>query len=827
MTLGDFSSGILFLLSYTMKNKTIKLILISFVILGCSDSTNLARLARESEFSYKKAIQGYQRLLARDKRKISHRLENRGLASDSQSHRLELARIYYNHGDYENAVETLKNAQGLSARKLLAVCFYKTGDYTQALGIFDKLGKMQDAEYLYYYGLTCQKHNLYEQALDIFSQVKDKEYSLKAKERIAAISGLAEGYFKALDPALKDAVAGITQEKYPLAGAVVILADETMALKPDATLVSDARYVIKILNERGKQDFSEIVIGYDSTYERVEVVYARTIKPSGEVVMVGEKDIRDVSRYLNFPLYSNARARIISMPEIAEGSIVEYKIKTTQSQLINKKDFDLSYSLQENEPVISAQFKVSIPKNRDLKVKILNPEYNPKNFNLAPVISETAQEKIYAWDFKNIPQIEIEPNMPAPAEINSIILASTFNSWDEIYAWWWNLAKDRISPDKAITEKVNELIKGKKDKEEIIRAIYNYCAQEIRYVGIEYGQAGYQPHLASEIFKNKYGDCKDKAILFIAMLKSAGIEGYPVLIGTRGTPATQEDFPAVNFNHCIAAVELGGKLAFLDITAEVCSFGDLPSDDQERRVLVFKKDKYELLNTPLLNPEQNRVDSKTRITLFKDESISAEREVATLGQFDQAQRYWLRYTPPNLIEQALLEKIQAMAVSGGLGKYNYENSQDLNLPIKLTYEFKGKNFFSRAGRARILPQFARLDTSIVAKDRRSYPLELGQPNVNEAYSEIKLADNLNVKYLPDGLDVQSPWMDYLVSYVLKDKNIKVYQKQILKRREVLREEYPGFKKFLEGLAIRLDEHIILEKENGREKRKRQENRPGF
>jgi hypothetical protein len=585
--------------------------------------------------------------------------------------------------------------------------------------------------------------------------------------------------------------------------------------------------MVKILNERGKNDFSEIVLGYDSTYEKVEIEYARTIKPSGEVVAVGEKDIRDVSRYLNFPLYSNARARIISMPEIAKGSIVEYKIRATQSQLINKDDFDIAYNLQETGPVVSARFAISIPKNRNLRIKPLNPEYNPKNFNLSPVITESEEEKIYRWEFKDIPQIEAEPNMPPLQEINPLILASTFDSWDEIYKWWWGLSKDRISPDKAITDKVYQLIQGKKTPEEKIRAIYNYCAQEIRYVGIEYGQAGYQPHPAPEIFKNKYGDCKDKAILFIAMLKAAGIEAFPVLIGTRGTPVMEEDFPAVNFNHCIAAVELNNRLIFLDITAEVCSFGDLPSDDQKRRVLIFRKDAYEIADTPLAAPEGNRVKSKSQLAIAADETVRAQRTVETFGQFDQAQRYWLRYTPPNLIEQGLKEKIQSMVTSGDLITYRYENSDDLNLPIRLTYEFKGKNFLSRAGKARIIPQLANVDTSLVAKDSRVYPLELGNPSLNETHLEITLADDFAIEYLPESLDVKSKWLDYLVSYELKGRTLAVSQKQAVKTRQVPREEYADFKKFLEDLAIKSDEHTILEKKNGKKEKKGQGNRLRF
>ena len=120
-----------------------------------------------------------------------------------------------------------------------------------------------------------------------------------------------------------------------------------------------------------------------------------------------------------------------------------------------------------------------------------------------------------------------------------------------------------------------------------------------------------------------------------------------------------------------------------------------------------------------------------------------------------------------------------------------------------------------------------MDTSLVAKDRRGYPLELGNPSLNETYSEITLADDFVVKYLPESLDAQSRWMDYLVSYELKGRTLRVSQKQLVKTRQVLREEYPDFKKFLEDLAIKVDEHIILEKKNGKKEKKGQGNRLRF
>ena len=768
------------------------------LLTGCTEQPGSPKaLALHAALLYKKAVKGYEKIVMKNPR--------------NEGARLALAKLYAEHGDYQNVVSMLNDAQEPTAKQLLAICLYKSGEYTRALSMFDRLGKIDDPEYLYYYGLTCQQHNLYEQALALFKQIKNTPYLALAKERLASIERQSTEYLSSLEPEFKNAIIEATKEKYPLAGAAVILADETLRLTLENTLISEARYIIKILNDRGKNDFSEIVIGYDSTYETVEVTDAKTIKPNGEAVSVGEKDIRDVSRYMNFPLYSNARARIISMPEITEGAIIEYKVRSTQSQLINKKDFTTAYTIQENEPIVFGRFTLRIPEERELKIKILNPRYNTLNFTLDPRRSNERGEKAYAWEFRDIPQIELEPNMPPVSEITPILLISTFTSWDEIYRWWWDLAKDRMSLDSAIIEKANELIKGKNTPEEKIRAIYNYCVQEIRYVGIEYGQAGYQPHQAQEIFKNKYGDCKDKAVLFVAMLEAAGIPGHLVLIGTYGTPVTSEDFPAVNFNHCIAAVELDKKLVFLDITAEVCSFGDLPADDQERKVVVFKKDGYTIVSTPVIPPEGNFINYVTRITLQDDETITASRQVRGLGEFDQMQRFWLRYTPANLIEQGLKEKVQSMVTSGNLLAYEYENADTLDKPIKLTYTFEGRNFLSRAGNARILPQFAQQDTSSVAKDSRLYPLELGSPSLMESVFEMVLPKTIKVKYLPKTFTIKNQWGEYVLMYSVKGKTLTVTQRQVSSVKQIPKEEYSQFKKFLEDLAIQADEHVILEK----------------
>ena len=61
-----------------------------------------------------------------------------------------------------------------------------------------------------------------------------------------------------------------------------------------------------------------------------------------------------------------------------------------------------------------------------------------------------------------------------------------------------------------------------------MKILANYMQRNIRYVAIEVGIGGFQPHPAADVFAHQYGDCKDKATLLSTMLKQIGIDSYYV-----------------------------------------------------------------------------------------------------------------------------------------------------------------------------------------------------------------------------------------------------------------------------------------------------------
>jgi len=786
--------------------KILCILCITFLLSGCGNfkADNSAKLkladyyAAQADKYNNRSVQLYQGLI------------NSGIRPDlKEAIRLKLSSLYLRIGSYQEAADCLKGIQSQEAQKKLAAAYFKNSQFSDALAQFDKLGKLPDDEYLYYYGQTLEKHNLYDKALSVYALINKKSDNYdKAVERINAIN-LSEVASSSgnLSEIIRNAP---SQEDYPEAGAVILLADEEFEVFSDDTARYDAHMMVKVFNERGKEEFSELQIGYDSTFEEVKIDFARTIKPDGTAVYAGDKNMRDVSIYLNYPLYSNARAKIVSMPEVTDGAIIEYRVSVFHKQLVNKNDFIINYSAQEGEPIKSARFKIKIPKDREINYKAINSQYNKFSADLNPAVSIEGDEKVFSWQMENIPEIIPEPDMPPESRSNPIVMISTFNSWDEIYKWWYDLYKDKIKIDGDIQDKINELVKGKNTDEDKMRAIYNFCAKDIRYVAVEYGQAGYEPHDARDIFKNKYGDCKDQAILLVAMLRSQGIKAYPVLIGTYSSLDLNEDFPSIAFDHCIAAADSNGKWIFMDPIGETVPLGDLPAMDQDRLVFAVLDDGYKIMPTPLFAPEKNYSYLSMQIKIRKDGSIYAKRRVDAGGAIQQVQRYWLQFTKPKLIEEALKSTASGMAAGARLIKYNIENADDLDKDIVLEYEFEAPDFLAKAGKSRLVPQLGGIGISSVVKEERDYPLEypIGSESVTKISMEIPA--NLSVKSVPQDVKVNSKWFDFENVYKREANIISFYEKYKFKAKVITQKEYSGYKELVEDIVRKTNQNIILE-----------------
>ena len=562
--------------------------------------------------------------------------------------------------------------------------------------------------------------------------------------------------------------------------------------------------IAKIFNDRGKRRFGEIYLGYDSTYETMKIEYARTIKPDGTLVAVGEKAMREVTPWAQYPLYSNVKTKIISMPEVTEGAIIEYAATRSSSKMMNGKEFQINYGIQRFEPYKLQRVSLTLPQERIFKTKYVRTD-GPQ-----PTMTRSDGYTTYLWEIKDVPEIIPEPDMPPWADITPRIMISSWDSWKEIYRWWKDLYRDRVAPDEDIRAKVKELIVGKKTDKEKARAIFHYVASKIRYVAVAYGEAGYRPHAATEIFANKYGDCKDQAMLLITMLKEAGIKSYPVLIGARYAGKLEEDIPMSQFNHAIVVADVGDTLSWMDPTCETCTYGDLPSGDQHRKALVFFDKEGEIITSPLQPPEKNRLLTEIRFSIRPDDSIEGETTERTLGRYNQGYRR-LKYQKPALREQIAENWLNSFAPGGTLKSYSISDLEDLNVPVSFGIKYAAPNYVKKAGKSRLfkIPSVG-VSAASVGKQERTYPIFWYTTDMDETVAEVQIPEGYKITYLPQDLKLDLPIAFYEHTYKTEGNTIRFHSIYKTKVQEISPEDYAEYKAFKEKLAQELRKEIILE-----------------
>ena len=282
-----------------------------------------------------------------------------------------------------------------------------------------------------------------------------------------------------------------------------------------------------------------------------------------------------------------------------------------------------------------------------------------------------------------------------------------------------------------------------------------------------------------------------------------------MLIPTKTAYNLEEARPASYFNHAIACVELEDRLIFMDPTAQTTSFEDLPSADQNRRVLVFFDDRYEILETPLIH--NNYLNITMVVEIDEREQAQIERRVTSNGYYASGQRYYLRRTPPQLIADNLREKMKDFSSLSKLVDFDVENIDTLDKRPVLRYNFLAYNLLSKVQRLRILPVLGEeiVDASWINRDVRNWPLYLGSPHEVSIEVRISLPANLTVEYLPEDLEIKSRWLDFSLGCEEREGALLFTEVLSTKEEVVGEDDYLEFKQLIEGILHSLKQQIIL------------------
>lgn len=562
--------------------------------------------------------------------------------------------------------------------------------------------------------------------------------------------------------------------------AVVLHDDGAMTVAPDGRVTTVTTFAVRVLTREGRA-FAEAFAYYETGTEKVKEMRAWLIRPDGSFKKYGKDETVDAAANLD-DVYNEIRRRGIGAETDAEvGAVFGYQITTEERPYFAQaKKYFQTYI-----PVLSSRLTLNLPQGW---------RASGVTFNHAPV-EPSVSGSSYTWELRDLAPIELEPGSPSPATLAPRLAVNyappaaagptrAFDSWADVSKWYSELADPQAEPDDAVAIKARELTAGARTELEKIQAIGRFV-QGIQYISIQIGIGGYRPHRATEVFSKKYGDCKDKATLMRAMLRSVGLKAYPVLIYSGDNSFVREEWASPSqFNHCIVAVRVSdetqapsvvadarlGRLLIFDATDEHTPVGDLPDDEQGSFALVAAGGDGALLRMPVMPPEASRLEREADITLGEDGAITARMHERASGQSAVRARGRFR----RLSKPEYQKMIEGWITSNGasLARVSKVEPADDHTSgrFSLDLEFSADRYAqSMQNRLLVFKPVIVSYTGLlpVEEGTRRHPVVLQ----SRAYSEtlrFKLPAGFEVDELPDGLKLDSDYGSYSATYEVKD-----------------------------------------------------------
>ena len=367
---------------------------------------------------------------------------------------------------------------------------------------------------------------------------------------------------------------------------VYLLDDGVIRVEADGRTTRTYRQIVQVLNQDGVEAWAEQSFSYDASRERFRVNWVRVVNPDGTIISKGpshqQESLSPVA--LSAPVYSNGKVLRLTLAGVAPGTIVDYSFTTERFQPPLAGDFYSGWSVHNRRLTRRSRLILDVPDG-------MHPRLQERNLSFRPQITEAHDRRVYVWATQDVPRVEPEPYAGSPDTVYMGIDVAGPVRWSDIAAWYAGLLHNRAALSPGLEQKLVQLLAGARTGEDSLKAVHRWVAQDIRYVSLSLGIGGYQPREPGAVFETGYGDCKDKATLFIALLAKMGITAYPVLLSSSGD--ADSTLPSVTqFDHMIAAVGRSGAAGYLyvDLTASLAPLGVLPSSEQGSFAVVVHPD---------------------------------------------------------------------------------------------------------------------------------------------------------------------------------------------------------------------------------------------
>jgi hypothetical protein len=601
------------------------------------------------------------------------------------------------------------------------------------------------------------------------------------------------------------------------ASAVILYDEYVETIDANGRPTERERRAIRILKPQGRKNTCEV--GFDVD-EKINYFRVWTLASDEKQYMAQDTDFAEVGDTQIPIMLSTYKERIVHPPAADVGATIFCESEEILRPYMHEK----VWRIQNGIPIVFQALELDLhPGHTHSQAWHSFNAVTP--FEIAP--------NHWRWELRDMPALDLRdipshPEWEALAARMSVqwgdaAVDGTDNEWKAIGSWITGLEADRAVPSPDITSYTQSLIAGASDFYTKLSRITDNIQKNIRYFVVSRGISGFQANHAADIFRNRYGDCKDKTTLLIAMLRVAGINAYYMPVDDRRGIVDPVD-PSLYGNHMITAIEVPGyvndsrlmaitngqngrRYLIFDPTDERTPVGNLRSDLQGSYGTLAAGPASQVLALPILPPDANGNLRKGSFTLAADGTLSGQVDSTHMGSEGAEIRLDLKYTDEKERRQALENSVARDVPGAILNSFQYVQPSELDKPLELHYKLTAAQYAHQAGHLLLVRPRVVGTHSIAFNDKpRSVPINLYATGRWHDTFDITLPPGYVVDETPDPVNLSFDFATYHSTVTAKGDQLHYERELVVKQVELSAARAADFRK-LES-AILMDEKGI-------------------
>ena len=561
--------------------------------------------------------------------------------------------------------------------------------------------------------------------------------------------------------------------------AILLYSERVVNVQSLDKIKTRVRVVYKILRPSGR-DYGIAAVSFNA-HSKINGLRGWCIPAQGKDYEVKDKEAVEVAllKIEGSELISDVKDKLLQIPAPDPGNIVGYEYEEDEQPMVLQD----MWMFQREVPGRELHYSLQLPAGWEYRASWINySEIKPRQIG----------NNQWEWVVSDVKAIRKEEEMPPIEGVAGQMIvsffpqggasANGFTSWREMGNWYRNLTNGRRDASAEIAQQVASITASEKTPLEKMKALAQFVQHDIRYVAIELGIGGWQPHSASDVFAHRYGDCKDKATLLSSMLSRVGVESFYVVINSeRGSVTPEVPANVGGFNHVVLAIQLPanvsdpslvatiqhprlGPLLYFDPTNELTPFGEIGGYLQANYGLLVTSEGGELVELPRQPSAMNSIRRTGKLTLDGVGTLSGEVSETRVGDRAWSERWRLRTVNKSADRIKPIEDLLAGSLSlFSISKASIDNLNQTDQPFGFHYTFEARNYAKNAGGLLLVrPRVLGVKTSAIleTKEPRKFAIEFEGPSRDTDTFEIAIPAGYVVDDVPPAVDADYSFASY-------------------------------------------------------------------